>query len=1362
MRSPSKQPLPLPDDNDDYRPPSSRSRFDDRPMSRPASPAKLQQSPSSYPARTPPGSPRITNGALQPNTNGGGSPTPGYLAPTSNSRPSTPSGSRMVSSSARSDDSHTLLSPSAMSGGLPGSSSTSHSANAPAACSACGLPMTAQFVRALGTVFHLDCFRCRDCNSVVASKFFPIEGPDGRQQPLCERDYFKRLNLICAKCDMALRGSYITACDKKYHVEHFTCSVCPTLFGPQDSYYEHEGAVFCHWHYSTRFAVKCVGCNSAILKQFVEINRNQRDSAFHPECYLIHKFWNVKVVPRPPVLAIQSPPPPSPSAENGNLSPTPTQLTYVTEEQQTTAASLKAAQLKMEAQVYAIWTNLSAFEESSAACISDMLTHVSAGVFLDAIRMAEKFILHVEVLFAAIDEIEERFAAMGAKGMSHVREARMLCRKTVDLFTLLSHTPSNDPKHSGSGMSQELLALVTGLAHYLKILIRIALTGALKLERELGDGGVALSRFLDRMKALAKSGGDVRARRLVSSKSLLPNESDSSVAAYGYRSLAPEVAGESPFASPAGVGMGVPSDLCALCGLTVEEDCVRLGTYQRWHSGCIKCHWEECARTALAAMPPTNGTAEKKPEGEEEGSKKMSSARRPPAEVGKFVFEPKPEKDMRGVPIPGTIYCTEHGAVPPCQPGFEAVSRLEQYAFLLNVALRRLFLLLKKRGAMGSDHELAAAAASANHRDSNDIMRMKSVHLDRKLSATARLPKRSTIVESPTGKVAMRTDVGPQKDTGSARGVITQGPSHPGATVLMGQPNPPSQAGSMHSASQTSVNAPITLRQPRPPGANPPSGDSPTSVVRPQFARNNTQIRIVDESLASPVREDAFDDGSGEGLTLGDIPQLVEAEQRRSLPRQGGRRLIAELSPLELLVVKHVAMYHLSRGPLREVVDQDEVWDLLELKKNTFWGKLFKGGKDKQAIKKKGVFGVPLELLVEREGVESLLGASRSTVRIPTFIEDLVSAMKQMDMSVEGIFRKNGNIRRMNAVIESIDRDPTSVDLAQDNPVQLAALLKKFLREMPDPLLTYRLYKLLMAAQSIRDEKEKIKLLHYIVILLPKAHRDTMEVLFVFLKWVSLFSHVDEETGSKMDLVNLATVITPSILYSKGRDAAREESFSAIGVITRLLEDQDLFFSVPDDFLWVLGNLEAFNGAGEMPTRDVQRRCEQVLMRSRRPAGPPSSNNGSGPSSVSNSGYLPAGGPRSDSHTAPNRPPDQNNLARGRQGSNPLERPPPRINGNGGGRSQSTERPPPPQHIRSEVSAAPAPQHPGLNHSGFSQPPAMSYGQTPPSPRMTPASREGAWRTPGSGTPVSRPPSQVMGRPSVDYNGQQQERYAPQ
>ena len=69
------------------------------------------------------------------------------------------------------------------------------------------------------------------------------------------------------------------------------------------------------------------------------------------------------------------------------------------------------------------------------------------------------------------------------------------------------------------------------------------------------------------------------------------------------------------------------------------------------------------------------------------------------------------------------------------------------------------------------------------------------------------------------------------------------------------------------------------------------------------------------------------------------------------------------------------------------------------------------------------------------------------------------------DMSVEGIFRKNGNIRRLKDLTDAIDRDPSSVDLTQDNAVQLAALLKKFLRELPEPLLTFKLHRLLVASQ---------------------------------------------------------------------------------------------------------------------------------------------------------------------------------------------------------------------------------------------------------------------------------------------------------
>ncbi|KAI0057251.1 RhoGAP-domain-containing protein [Artomyces pyxidatus] len=1165
-------------------------------------------------------------------------PSPAFLSP---SRPTTPGSSsnnhNPPSSSGHSDQSGKRLSITSSSSAYSASSTSAPDTRAPASstsigssstsssiCSSCGQVIQGAFVRALGTTFHLNCFKCMDCGDVVASKFFPIDGHDGKQQPLCERDYFRRLNLICAKCGMALRGSYITACNKKFHVEHFTCSICTTLFGPQDSYYEHDSDVYCHYHYSTRFATKCAGCNTAILKQFVEINRNMRDECWHPECYMINKFWNVKVVSRRPT---------SLQASTTDASEPP----YLEEERVETHSSLKDKQVKMEQQVYRIWTVLSAFEESSAACISDMLRQVSNGQYLEAIRMAEKFILHVEVLFATIDDLEYHFARLNLKGMSHVREARMLCRKTVDLFTLLSHTQETGARRMG--MTQELLALVTGLAHYLKILIRIALTGALKLEREY-DVREAMSSFLDKLHLLAVQGGNPSARRMMKgakgevTPAHRPGTGNASTngVSYGFRSLAPENAGESPFIGtprdPALSNIPVvnpPSDLCVKCNLTVEEDCVRLGTYQRWHSHCIQCG--SCGKAAAAPLPQEPKAIEDKEKSKtEDGLPKITTVRRPPANVDIFLYELDSIKDTASFgAVPTVIYCSDH-AHQGCRPGFQAVSRLEQYAFLLNVALRRLYLLLKKRKVIPltpgqyftltvqrEAHEPLRTAVTSTpaeeeqdpYRNSGDIMRMKTVHLDRKLSATARLPKRSTIVESPSGKVAHPTDVVTSQsrphhtDGGSTShghrphihgAASTNGRSHRGAHghTQQQQPQPPPMQQQPQQTPQ---------RPPRPQLAI--SSQPDLTKPRPSFNRANTDVMIVDDSAPSSPAGPPPDGPVGvEGITLADIPQLAEAaqarEQHRSLPSQSSIPYIAELTPLELAIVKHAAVVILYRSPLREQIDVEEIMEMVEVKKQGFWNKLFKGN-DKKNVKKKGVFGVPLELLAEREGADSMHGASRTTLRVPSFIDDVVSAMRQMDMSVEGIFRKNGNIRRLKDLTEAIDRDPSSVDLTTDNAVQLAALLKKFLRDLPDPLLTFKLHRLLLASQTLPNESERKRLLHMLALILPKSHRDTMEVLFVFLKWVASFAHMDEQTGSKMDLPNLATVICPSILYSPGRDPLRDDSFGAIRVVTALLENQDEFYTVPEEFMSLLHDQEYFAHSMELPSKDFVKKCETYM-----------------------------------------------------------------------------------------------------------------------------------------------------------------------
>ncbi|KAH0534119.1 hypothetical protein FGG08_007277 [Glutinoglossum americanum] len=243
-------------------------------------------------------------------------------------------------------------------------------------CKKCGGTISGQFVRALGGNFHLECFTCKDCDLLVASRFFPIDDEEGNgQYPLCEVDFFRRLDLLCFLCGGALRDSYITALDRKYHMEHFKCSICHTIFGAQDRYYEHEGNVYCHYHYSTQFAQRCNGCQSAILKQFVDIVRNGQTQIWHPECYMIHKFWNVRFAP---------------SSTTGNYAPQGG-VDAADEERE----ALREREERMEEKTYRAWGILSTFEESSAACISDMILYARDGAYVGGALCAKEFICGV-------------------------------------------------------------------------------------------------------------------------------------------------------------------------------------------------------------------------------------------------------------------------------------------------------------------------------------------------------------------------------------------------------------------------------------------------------------------------------------------------------------------------------------------------------------------------------------------------------------------------------------------------------------------------------------------------------------------------------------------------------------------------------------------------------------------------------------------------------------------------------------------------------------------------------------------------------------------------------------------------------
>lgn len=141
---------------------------------------------------------------------------------------------------------------------------------------------------------------------------------------------------------------------------------------------------------------------------------------------------------------------------------------------------------------------------------------------------------------------------------------------------------------------------------------------------------------------------------------------------------------------------------------------------------------------------------------------------------------------------------------------------------------------------------------------------------------------------------------------------------------------------------------------------------------------------------------------------------------------------------------------------------------------------------------------------------------------------------------------------------------------------------------------------------ELESESDRKRVTHLACCLLPKANRDTMEVLFTFMKWVSQFADDAGGGGSKMNIVNLATVIAPNILYSKSKDPTKDESFFSIETVNIMIQNAEEFATVPEDFIPLLQNLSYEEGDMELNVRHILKKCEVVMkMRRSRSAGGP-------------------------------------------------------------------------------------------------------------------------------------------------------------
>ncbi|XP_069492025.1 rho GTPase-activating protein 31 [Ambystoma mexicanum] len=137
---------------------------------------------------------------------------------------------------------------------------------------------------------------------------------------------------------------------------------------------------------------------------------------------------------------------------------------------------------------------------------------------------------------------------------------------------------------------------------------------------------------------------------------------------------------------------------------------------------------------------------------------------------------------------------------------------------------------------------------------------------------------------------------------------------------------------------------------------------------------------------------------------------------------------------------------------------------------------------------------------------------------------------------VDGIYRLSGvtsNIQKLRQEFGS-DQGP---DLTKEVYLQdihcVGSLCKLYFRELPNPLLTYELYKKFTEAVSCFAEREQLARIQHVIQELPPTHYRTLEYLSKHLSNIASFSSM-----TNMHTRNLALVWAPNLLRSKEIEAS--------------------------------------------------------------------------------------------------------------------------------------------------------------------------------------------------------------------------------
>ncbi|XP_032359201.1 rho GTPase-activating protein 17a isoform X4 [Etheostoma spectabile] len=199
----------------------------------------------------------------------------------------------------------------------------------------------------------------------------------------------------------------------------------------------------------------------------------------------------------------------------------------------------------------------------------------------------------------------------------------------------------------------------------------------------------------------------------------------------------------------------------------------------------------------------------------------------------------------------------------------------------------------------------------------------------------------------------------------------------------------------------------------------------------------------------------------------------------------------------------------------------------------------------------KPAFGTGLDEHLKRSGRE---------IALP--LEACVMMLLETGMKEEGLFRIAAGASKLKKLKAALDCSTSQLEEFYSDPHAVAGALKSYLRELPEPLMSYQLYDEWIQASSVSDPDKRLQALWVVCDKLPKNNKTNLRYLVKFLTKLAQDSEVNKMTPS-----NIAIVLGPNLMWAKTEGSLAEiaaaTSVHVVAIVEPIIQHADWFF--PED-----------------------------------------------------------------------------------------------------------------------------------------------------------------------------------------------------